>query len=146
MIPSDSPMSSDDSRQYLRMLQDIINRMASNSSNCKTWMITIVAALLSIQKSIQAVNPSVWTIIFPVVIFYLLDGYYLAQEKKLRSIESEYVRAIHSENDCSSMIYSFKLTSDTREKVSLLYLKAYLCSVSTLPFYLITCVLLSLFI
>ena len=35
MIPENSNISMDDVRQYLQKLQDIINMMASNSSNCK---------------------------------------------------------------------------------------------------------------
>ena len=31
---------------YLSILQAVIARMASNSSNCKTWCITIVSAIL----------------------------------------------------------------------------------------------------
>lgn len=41
----------DDIRQHLMMQQDIINRMANNSSNCKAWLITIVAALTALQIS-----------------------------------------------------------------------------------------------
>ena len=35
---------SEDDRQYLQMMQDNITRMAANSSNCKSWLVTIVAA------------------------------------------------------------------------------------------------------
>lgn len=35
MTPENSNISMDDVRQYLQMLQDIKNRMAANSSNCK---------------------------------------------------------------------------------------------------------------
>lgn len=33
-------------QSYLGILQNIISRMANNSSNCKTWCITIVSAIL----------------------------------------------------------------------------------------------------
>ena len=31
---------------HISMLQGIISRMANNSANCKTWVITIIAAML----------------------------------------------------------------------------------------------------
>lgn len=45
--------SEEDDRQYISLLQENINRMASNSANCKTWLVTILAALLAIQISLQ---------------------------------------------------------------------------------------------
>lgn len=48
----------DDDRQYLEMMQGSIERMATNSSNCKAWMVTIVAAVMALQCSIDALN--VW--------------------------------------------------------------------------------------
>ena len=46
----------DDERQYLEMMQGNIERMAANSANCKTWMVTIVSALMALQCTIQALN------------------------------------------------------------------------------------------
>ena len=46
----------DDDRQYLEMMQGNIERMAANSANCKTWMVTIVAAVMALQYSISALN------------------------------------------------------------------------------------------
>lgn len=31
---------------HVNMLQGVINRMANNSANCKTWAITIISAIL----------------------------------------------------------------------------------------------------
>lgn len=39
-------MESSAVQAHVSMLQGIINRMANNSANCKTWTITIVAAML----------------------------------------------------------------------------------------------------
>ena len=48
----------DDDRQYLEMMQGNIERMAANSANCKTWMVTIVAAVMALQCSISATDAS----------------------------------------------------------------------------------------
>ena len=46
----------DDDRQYIEMLQGNIERMAGNSANCKTLMVTIVSALIALQCSIDDSN------------------------------------------------------------------------------------------
>ncbi len=33
---------------FITYLQDIINRMAENSRNCKTWFVSIIMALLAL--------------------------------------------------------------------------------------------------
>ena len=38
----------DSCQHYISLLQDNINRMAANSSSCKTWMITLVAAIFAV--------------------------------------------------------------------------------------------------
>ncbi|MBO5629772.1 MAG: hypothetical protein J5965_11935, partial [Aeriscardovia sp.] len=45
-----------DVQQYLQMIQDTINRMSSNSSNCKNWALTIVAALLALCVSVNELH------------------------------------------------------------------------------------------
>ena len=38
----------EDARQYLQMMQEYITRMAGNSANCKTWLVTLTTGLLAI--------------------------------------------------------------------------------------------------
>lgn len=59
----------DDDRQYLEMMQGNIERMAANSANCKTWMVTIVAGVMALQCSISALNGWILLGILPVVLF-----------------------------------------------------------------------------
>lgn len=74
----------DDDRQYLEMMQGNIERMAANSANCKTWMVTIVAAVMALQCSISALNGWILLSILPVVLFWYLDGlgYYNFRNKR----------------------------------------------------------------
>ena len=39
-----------ESEQYINLLQENINRMSSNSSNCKNWMLTIVSAIYGFRR------------------------------------------------------------------------------------------------
>lgn len=71
----------EDIRQHLQMQQDIINRMATNSSNCKTWLITIVAALTALQITRDEITSYGWLIPILCVMFWYLDSFYLGLEK-----------------------------------------------------------------
>jgi hypothetical protein len=42
--PADSPAAT----THITLLQGIITRLANNSASCKTWCLTLVAALLSL--------------------------------------------------------------------------------------------------
>lgn len=82
---------SDDDRQYLQMMQDNIARMANNSSNCKNWLVTIVAGLLAISCGIQALNGWIILAVFPTITFWYLDVYYLHMERKMRNRELDFI-------------------------------------------------------
>ena len=62
---------------HISMLQGIINRMAANSANCKTWTVTLVAAMLVLLVDKEMKIPNAWVCLIPIVLFYFLDCYYL---------------------------------------------------------------------
>ena len=73
---------------HLEFIQNTITRMSSNSFTLKGWCVTIIAALiaLSIKES------SFWLYLFtivPTVAFWLLDSYYLLQEKLFRHLYND---------------------------------------------------------
>ena len=82
---------SNDDRQYLQMMQDNIVRMANNSANCKTWMVTLVAGLCAIGCSISALNGWIVIAIVPVLVFWYLDTFYLNLERKMRNRELDFI-------------------------------------------------------
>lgn len=68
---------------FLQMVQDIINRMASNSSNLKTLYITILSALIVFFIDKDIINIKICFIITGItLVFYGLDSYYLSLERK----------------------------------------------------------------
>jgi hypothetical protein len=78
---------------HINLLQGIINRLADNSSSCKTWCLTLVGALLSLAGATHV--PAIVTFaLVPVVIFGFLDTMYLAQEKAYRDLYNRKVDAI----------------------------------------------------
>lgn len=71
--------------KHLEFLQIVITRMAVNSFLLKGWAVTLIAGVMVL--SAKDSNP-IYIVIayFPLVIFWILDGYYLFQEKLFRSL------------------------------------------------------------
>jgi hypothetical protein len=89
--PADNPAV----MAHISLLQGIINRLASDSASCKTWCLTLVAALLSLAGAAHV--PGIVTFaLVPVIVFGFLDGMYLAQERAYRDLYRNCVEAIHN--------------------------------------------------
>jgi len=89
-------MLNDDDSQYLEMMQGNIERMAANSANCKTWMVTIVAAVMALQCTIDALNGWILLGLLPVGLFWYLDVYYLHLERGMRNRETDFLNILRS--------------------------------------------------
>lgn len=71
--------------KHLDYVQNAITRMADNSFKIKGLCVTIVSAFLGL--CIKYEEPSLLlALCLPIVIFWLLKGYYLQQERKFRCI------------------------------------------------------------
>ena len=93
-VVSNLTSESNSVQTYLNILQDIITRMASNSANCKTWCVTLVSAILVVVADKNKPN-YVGISLIPLILFFLLDAYYLAQERSFRSIYNKFVENMH---------------------------------------------------
>ena len=82
---------SDDARLYLQMMQENIARMASNSANAKTWLVTIVAAFLAIGCRLDEMHYWLLLALVPVLALWYLDSYYLGLERALRNRERKFM-------------------------------------------------------
>lgn len=80
---------------HLGILQNIIQRMAANSSSCKAWCITVVSAVLVIVADKGKPNFAFIALI-PTLLFFALDVYYLALEKGFRASYNDFVKKLHS--------------------------------------------------
>lgn len=81
---------------HLGILQGMILRMTTNSSQCKTWCITLVSAILVIIAD-KSKPELVWIALFPTLVFCALDAYYLALEKAFRATYHEFVQKMHNQ-------------------------------------------------
>ena len=73
--------------KHLEITQGVINRLANNSFLIKGWSMTILAAaILFITKSNNHSDYLILLFIIPVAGFWILDGYFLWQERLFRGI------------------------------------------------------------
>ena len=76
--------------KHLEMIQAVINRLGSNSFLVKSWSMTIiVAAMVLIAKPDMQNAYFVLVLIFPAIGFWILDGYFLWQERLFRQVYDE---------------------------------------------------------
>lgn len=80
---------------YLEILQGIIARMASNSANAKSWCVALVSAIIVIIAD-KCRPEYVWISCVPIILFFVLDAYYLGLERLFRGVYNEFVRKLQS--------------------------------------------------
>ncbi len=74
--------------KHLEFIQNIITRMNTNSFQIKGLAITIVSALLAVYASSKNID-FIALAIFPSIVFWFLDTYYLWQERKFRGLYND---------------------------------------------------------
>lgn len=73
-------MNSENKIRHLEMIQGVINRMGSNSFMLKGWAVTLVAGIFALASK-DADKLYFLIAYIPVIIFWILDSYYLLQER-----------------------------------------------------------------
>lgn len=74
--------------KHLEMVQNVISRMAGNSFLIKSWCVTLVSALL-VLSSRNANILFILVAFFPVLMFWILDAFFLRQERLFRRLYDE---------------------------------------------------------
>lgn len=78
----------DDKQKHLEFIQNVITRMNTNSFQLKGWAVTIVSAILALYASTK--NGRFILMAIPAtIIFWLLDAYYLSQERRYRGLYND---------------------------------------------------------
>ncbi|EPT9251218.1 TPA: hypothetical protein ACX6PG_002629 [Photobacterium damselae] len=90
---------------HLGVLQGIIQRMASNSSACKAWCVTLVSAVLVIVAD-KGRSDYAYIAFLPTIIFMALDAYYLALEKAFRNSYNDFISKLHNKTLTEESLYS----------------------------------------
>ena len=89
-------MNNENKIKHLEMVQDVIKRMASNSFILKGWAVTLVAGIMALAEK-DADKMYFLVAYIPIIVFWLLDSYYLLQERLYRELYNK-VRST-KEND-----------------------------------------------
>ncbi|MEA5517077.1 hypothetical protein [Nodularia sp. UHCC 0506] len=119
-------------QSYLNILQGVIARMANNSASCKTWCISLVSATLVVLADKNKPTYA-WISLIPIVLFFLLDSYYLGQERSFREIYNDFVKELHSGEVTIDQLFMLKPPKGMNV-VNLLFTSS--LSFSVYPFYL----------
>jgi len=94
-------------RKHLEFIQGAINRMAGNLFFLRGWTITLIAALFAL--SVKDANQNyIFVIYFPVIIFWILDGYFLSQERLFRALYNHVRKLDEEEIDFSMNTSEYK--------------------------------------
>jgi hypothetical protein len=95
--------------KHLEFIQQAINRMASNLFLLKGWTVTLIAAMFALAAK-ESRDFYFLLAYFPTLMFWLMDGYFLSQERRFRSLY-DHVRTLdESAIDFSMDTQPFKAT------------------------------------
>jgi len=87
-------------RKHLEFIQGAINRMAGNLFFLRGWTITLIAALFAFFAK-KTNTDFIFIVYFPVIIFWILDGYFLSQERLFRALYNHVRKLDEKEIDFS---------------------------------------------
>ena len=117
-------------QSHLSILQNVIQRMSSNSSSSKAWCITLVSAILIIVAD-KGKPHYAFIAIIPTILFFVLDTYYLALEKGFRNSYNDFINKLHNSEIETEDLFAVK----PKGKLSKLFFES-IVSFSVWPFYL----------
>ena len=76
--------------KHLELIQNVINRLGRNSFLLKGWSMTIIVAAMVLIARHDLQNPYlILVLLFPILGFWILDGYFLWQERLFRKVYDE---------------------------------------------------------
>ncbi len=123
---------------HLSITQSVINRMASNSTSCKAWCITLVSAILVIVADKDKPQFALIALV-PTALFCFLDASYLSLEKRFRDSYSLFIEKLHGGKVVAADLYCVRPSGN---KIKNFF--AALGSFSVWPFYLTLIVMIFL--
>jgi len=93
--------------KHLEFIQKVISRMAGNLFFLKGWAVTLIAGILTLSTSVQN---SKFTIIafFLTIVFWILDGYFLSQERTFRDLYEDVSKLKEKDIDFSMKVDKYK--------------------------------------
>jgi hypothetical protein len=108
--------------------------VAGNSSNCKTWCVSLVSAIivLAIDKGKKDV---ILIGLIPAFLFFLLDAYYLSLERDFIEIYNTFIKDLHSDkDDVVKQLFNLTIPEGARRRISATIGSGF--SIAIMPFYI----------
>lgn len=133
-------MNEENKRSHLNMIQQVITRMGNNSFSLKGWSVGIMIAIYAFAGNNS--HKAVVVTLIPILVFWILDAYYLMLERKFRLLYED-VR-IKKENEIDFCMNFNNVKVDLKELKKYGYFNIFF-SKTILPFYMV-CVATTLII
>lgn len=108
--------------KFLEMIQNLIMRMATNSFMLKGWAVTLVAGTFALSNK-ESNNLFFLISYIPIILFWLLDSYYLQLERKYRSLYNNTLEKSDNEID-----FKITLLPSNAEDKTCLYQSVFSCT------------------
>jgi len=95
--------------KHLEMIQGVINRLGHDSFLIKGWSMTVIVAAMVLIARYDTQNPCIFlALIFPIMGFWILDGYFLWQERLFRQVYNEVRRQPDTDFEMNVMKHRHK--------------------------------------
>jgi len=91
--------------KHLELIQGVVNRLATESARIKGWCVTLVTALFFLLA--RGGREYIYVAFVPVLAFWVLDGYYLCQERLFRALYDRVRSLEESDIDFSMEVDQF---------------------------------------
>jgi hypothetical protein len=107
---ADADQSNDFFVKHIDLIQSIVARMSTNSFLVRGWSVTILSGIFALasKNDAHALLPIAFV---PLLAFWLLDGFYLSQERRFRQL---YAAVLANDNRVSSLSLDASLVCEDR--------------------------------
>ena len=95
-------------RKHLEFIQNIISRMSSNLFFLRGWTITLIGVLLALFAKNNNSDYTIYFLILIIFVFWILDGYFLSQERLFRDLYNDVRKLKEEEIDFSMNTSKYK--------------------------------------
>ena len=102
--------------KHLEMIESIIERMAKNSFQMKAWAITLVTVVGALGAK-EADKRFMLLAFVPIISFWLLDAFYVQQERRYKALYRSVCEKKEEEIDFILNTKSVTFTSDEAKRI-----------------------------
>lgn len=102
--------------EHLKMIESIIERMAKNSFQLKGWAMTLVTLVGALSAN-DADKRFIILAFIPIIVFWLLDSFYLQQERRYKALYRETTEMNEKDINFNLNTRLVKYTNDEAKRI-----------------------------